>query len=374
MCIWCVRENIVHTNPPPPAPGQWKSARPEGAKFREDFGLTSPICWDLMSRRKKEFFSRCDPAYQDDYAKILAVMKDSELVKAKLKALDQSISTKPTDASPETNWLRLSSILSYFEKQCWFHTDVLLPLGILTADDFYFYIRRGYVLKDYGAGVKHGEFTHRLQWHVLMRVITNDFTTPRRKEWDHSPLELYVSLGMKQNHGAWVRLFDERGDGDFNHPDSLHQWVLESDLGNLAGMVRRRETKRREVFIRAVMDYINTQAREFADVAAWYLLSDISPMQSHKAFKEFDRWFAGNILIPKTGSEAEEIYDRKLMTKYNAVYLETKTQVSGKHKHRDRPYQALNVAGPVYSLGGSAIIDQKTADERAKNSSKRLLR
>jgi hypothetical protein len=321
----------------------------------------------------------CQLAYRDDYAKIYSVMMDKPLVSACLKKLDNAITSKPQDARPETNWLRFSSILSHFEKKCWFPEDILLPLGVLDAGIFYFYIRRGYVLKDYGAGVKHGEFTHRLQWHVLMRVITEDFTKPFGQGWDHSPLELYVSLGMTQNRGSWGVLLDRPGDGggQLNHPDAFHQWVLNnSNLLNIVNSISKRETKRRAAFVSAIydfIDYINSKGGRIQVPREFF--TSLDPLSSHDAFKQFDLWFAEKVLEPLIPDRKKrgEFYDMHLNAKGTEAYRQQKTtQASG--KHRTKPYGKGPMGlGPVYSLSAKAIMHESDADIRAKNSRTKLL-
>jgi hypothetical protein len=356
MCGWCVRANIY--NPNATMPTQW--------------GLADPMCSDAFSNFEKSI-PKCDPAYREDYARIYTVMMDVPLVRLWLTELDKAISSKPHDVTPETNWLRFSSVLSHFEKKCWFPEDILLPLGVLKPDAFYFYIRRGYVLKDYGAGVKHGEFTHRLQWHVLMRVITENFTRPIGRGWDHSPLELYVSLGMTQNQGVWGMLLDLPKDGDFNHPDSFHQWVLNSGLGNIVAAVSKRETKRRDMFARAIYEYIRRRTRGVVIPKEFYTSS--RPYQSHEAFKEFERWFVNDVLRAglKDEKKVEEIFNEKLTAKADAAYLKKKTTQASSKGGRKQVYQMPAMAmGPVYSFSTTSLITEQMADARAKNSSAKL--
>ncbi len=361
MCGWCTRHKLTTdpTKPQPKPPTQW--------------GLTDPMCGHFFSVLVKAL-PGCNPAYSSDYAKIYSVMMDGPLVTSCLQKLDNAIMSKPHDVSPETNWLRFSSILSYYEKKCWFPEDILLPLGILASKDFYFYIRRGYVLKDYGAGVKHGEFTHRLQWHVIMRVITQDFTKPIGQGWDHSPLELYVSLGMKQNHGLWVKLFDSPGDGDLNHPDSFHHWVLTSNLLNIVAYVTRRETKRRQAFVQAICDYIKSNVG--AVNVPIRFSTTTNPFFSHDAYKDFEKWFVKDVLQTKhTEKEVEKIYYKDLTAQIDSDYLKTKTttQTSKKSQGRTKPYKRPTMAlGPVYSFSATCIIDEQAADVRAKNSRAKL--
>lgn len=333
------------------------------------WGLSEPMCSHAFSVFEAAI-PKCDPAYLKDYVRLYTVITDRTLVRECLTELDKVISSKSHNVSAETNWLRFSSVLSHFERKCWFQEDVLLPMGLLDGHVFYSYIRRGYVLKDYGAGVKHGEFTHRLQWHVLMRVITDGFTRPFRKGWDHSPLELYVSLGMKQNQGVWFQLLDQPGDGDFDHPDSFHQWVLNSGLGNIVAAVSKRETKRREAFVKAIHEYIR---KEKISVPEKFFTRS-RPYLSHEAFKEFESWIANEVRarFPDEAT-AKTFFEKGLGAKADAAYLTKKITTTSSKGGRTRAYQIPKLAvGPVYSFSSNPIASESTADLRASTSRMRL--
>ena len=155
-------------------------------------------------------------------------------------------------------YVRLSTVLEHYESVCWFPEVHVLPLGLLSESDFFYYIKNGLVLKDYGAGVKHGEFTHRLQWHAISRAITQDFTISIAPGWKHSALELYTKLGAPEARGGvqggntgsslWGRLFDRGGlDGGNFEPDTAHRNMLRAaGLQTLQQSLSRRLQKRRE--------------------------------------------------------------------------------------------------------------------------------
>jgi hypothetical protein len=368
MCGWCERD--------------WKKD-PKTANLplpplkapKRHWGLSDPMCEDALGR-VRAIIPTCDPAYLEDYARIYTVLLDPPLIRKCLEKLDKAIGAgQATGKTAETNWLRLSSILSHFEKKCWFPEDILLPMGVLSNPDFYFYVRRGYVLKDYGAGVKHGEFTHRLQWHVLMRVITEDFTIPFGKGWDHSPLELYMSLGMPNNWGVWGVLLDRPGAGPtFNYPDSFHYWVLNSNLHNIVALCSKRETKRRKAFVQAIYDYLASRdgrlriAKDFP--------STVDPASSHDNFRAFEAWFTNNVLRatfklpahPEIGEMVvSNIYYKKLTAAIDDQYL--KDKMTKTTKKRSSVYQKpQHAVGPVYSVSTRPICDEATADARAKMS------
>jgi hypothetical protein len=284
---------------------------------------------------------------------------------ATLVKLQERMTANATGMNPDVNWLRLSSVLSHYEKKCGFPPDVLLPMGILKTPDFYFYIRRGYVLKDYGAGVKHGEFTHRLQWHIIMSVITADFTRHFNSAagWSHTPLELYVKLG--ELTGIWDVLFDNQGFGTTEHelgryPDKFHSWLLENGdrLGKLHGFLSRRETKRREEFVKNLLKYL---AEQNIAVPNHYLSGQAKdPMLSHLNFRDFDAWVQKQLTI-KFANKGEDRY-KEVAAQPMPRYLERKTKSlpyleGNAPKHRTTPYLlvAPTEPGPVYKLSSNPI-------------------
>jgi hypothetical protein len=96
----------------------------------------------------------------------------------------------------------LSKALTYYEYKCWFGEQQKIFAGLLSAQEFLSAMHNGYMVKDPGPGPQHGEFSHRLQWHVLMRVMTQDFTVPMHASWKLSPLELYSWTGTSGYWGA----------------------------------------------------------------------------------------------------------------------------------------------------------------------------
>lgn len=114
-------------------------------------------------------------------------------------------------------------------------TPVPLPRGIPTVagtlDPTAFnsvLLRHGYQFKDVAAGPYHGEYTHRLQWHAIMRAKGNNTLTLK-----NSPLEIFKSFGYmvakapgntddpnpKLPRGNRALYIDERG--NFRH---LYLW------------------------------------------------------------------------------------------------------------------------------------------------------
>ena len=139
------------------------------------------------------------------------------------------------------NYLKLSRALEYYEGYCWFPANRVLLGGLLSGPDFFKSVKLGHN-KDPGAGKAHGEQSHRIQWHVLMRVMTNDFNVVMAAGWHHSPLSLFFEL--TQRHGAvWAPLLDSQQNPGWADPDKVKIAVLSSGHAVLAEAVSRRATK-----------------------------------------------------------------------------------------------------------------------------------
>lgn len=225
-------------------------------------------------------------SWAEDYALIEVLFTDRATTMQYLRGLNAEMEARVAQLHASRGWqkrasaalyrklkddkpyVRLSVVLEHFEALCWFPTVHVLPLGLLSVDDFYYYISHGLVLKDYGAGVKHGEFTHRLQWYILGRAITNNFTTAFRAGWSHSPFELYTHLGSAGarngreggNTGGdlWGRLFDRGGLGNgYFEPDTFHGDVMKgAGLAVLRHSLSRRLRKRREELLAAEQEVV----------------------------------------------------------------------------------------------------------------------
>ncbi len=147
------------------------------------------------------------------------------------------------------NHLKLSRALEYFEGYCWFPANRVLLGGLLSSEDFLRANEMGFS-KDPGAGAKHGEQSHRLQWHVLMREITKDFTVPfdRGAGWENSPLQLYWTAIHKEGEKSfWGQMIDMNNHQGWGNPDRVLEHMRKA-VGTLAGMAVERRLDKRQSF------------------------------------------------------------------------------------------------------------------------------
>jgi hypothetical protein len=216
--------------------------------------------------------------YVEDYIKLFALMLDKSHCRTLMTALNNEMTggaaRRANDAGgderyasakrpDDKKYVRLSRVLEYYEGLCWFPTTHRLYTGALTSQNYQQSIALGYMPKDAGAGAQHGEYSHRLQWHMVMRVLTENFTVAKGHGWNHTPLALFRQLGSlwAMSNGIWGTVFDNQDGGSYDNPAKLNmdlcgnfkwraeeaelsaaKWRAGNDL--LASNARRRTSKR----------------------------------------------------------------------------------------------------------------------------------
>lgn len=223
-------------------------------------------CQRHFESKQKALMEKGDVAasYIEDYAKISIMMEEKTTVVTCLQELGQELGHRRSEIKKSIGdgisgteakesregYVRLSVALAEYEKLCWFPPSHELFIDFVPSDDFNKYIANGLMPKDPGAGYAHGDFTHRLHWHVISRVITNRFKVPKSAGWNHTPLDLYTSLGQGQALTAkmWFQLLDDNSKPDFRSPDKFHQHVITGGYGVLSSNVARRYEKRKSEF------------------------------------------------------------------------------------------------------------------------------
>lgn len=187
----------------------------------------------------------------DDYARIyLLLERDKPKVQQYLRALSAELGNLEDRVGyvPKTKGpghIKLSAALERYETYCWFPPCADTFLSQLPGEQFLSYLTRGLMAKDPGAGPTHGDFTHRIHWHVVSRAITDDFKTPKRAGWNHTPLKLFTYLGEPPAIASnlWTNLF-EMGGESFRFPDTLNRHICNGDYGALSVNMARRFEKR----------------------------------------------------------------------------------------------------------------------------------
>lgn len=221
-----------------------------------------PSVIDLSGARPVPF-----PAdYLDDYTRIRVLMEDETGFQRCLERLSSEVASGlelynagqnddlDTDrfTFKDDNSFRsvqLSRILSYYEGLCYFPDNHANFASLLSAESFTWSLRQGLMPKDPGAGARHGDFSHRFQWHFVMRTVTDNFQVPVRPGWNHTPLELFVHLGTSPatDVSMFFYLFDNNNpfnSSKLNNPDKVHEILKNSTFEPLKTYIGQRATKR----------------------------------------------------------------------------------------------------------------------------------
>ena len=164
------------------------------------------------------------PGPQDDFVKVHVLLQyNTALCLTKIGLLNTEMGLAQAAAAAndprfakganDPTYLKLSRALEYYEGLCWFPANRTLLGGLLSADAFHQSLKLG-LNKDPGAGRAHGDQSHRLQWHVIMRCITNDFQTTKHADsgWSYTPLELFYAFtqGPGGAHNSWSVAMDSQ--------------------------------------------------------------------------------------------------------------------------------------------------------------------
>jgi hypothetical protein len=258
---------------------------------------------------------------------------------------------KNSEFGASKEYIKLSELLAKYERICWFPASHDVFCGFLETVDFDRSIAQGIMAKDPGASVNHGDFTHRLQWHAIMSVITNEFTTARRSGWDNSPLALYTACGNAPYDGKnniWFQLFDNNHQSDFRSPDWTNLHVRTGDYGLVSTAVAQRHDKRLREYMqfdteptlgegRAVVVNSNTKAKyeeAFNQFRNYY--------QTKKQANPKQGKFAGSVLSTPYGGKPNPDFDSMpLSARINASQMTLNTS---KNKYS-------KVLGPVRAPG-----------------------
>jgi hypothetical protein len=188
-------------------------------------------------------------ALVNDYLKIDLLMRDTGAVLTELGKLNAAMSGPALAALQDPkrgNYVKLSAALTFYESKCWFPDTHLILIGLLPAADFLRVLGHGYMAKDVGAGANHGEFSHRLQWHAIMRRVTGDFVGAKAAGWNNSVYDLYCSFGEGPAlaRGLWGSLLDNQGAADCRNPSYLDAQIRNSGLAVLKTKLDSVRTKR----------------------------------------------------------------------------------------------------------------------------------
>jgi hypothetical protein len=111
-----------------------------------------------------------------------------------------------------------------------------VPLGILPGDVFVGLLRSGTVLDDFGAGLQHGELSHRIQWYAIIDFMQGEGKNDERLA-KHTPLDLFKKINDapyspdRQGNTMWGSVLDAGTKADaptYSAPGTLNRDLLEA--------------------------------------------------------------------------------------------------------------------------------------------------
>ncbi|MCR9246538.1 MAG: hypothetical protein NXI31_16010 [bacterium] len=165
-----------------------------------------------------------------DYVRIYALLNSKELFYKAMKTFSTEVSRAEKKRLGKSTWfnrdkvaIHLNYSLSRYEGLCWFGTQQKIMSGLLTAEEFTNAIVNGFMVKDPGPGSDHGEYSHRLQWHYIMRVVTDKFSRAKTSDWKLTPLQQYSGTMGARN--VWGALLEGNGNTFMNGCPGDPAWV-----------------------------------------------------------------------------------------------------------------------------------------------------
>jgi hypothetical protein len=148
-------------------------------------------------------------------------------------------------------------------------TAPTLPNGV-SSEQFAGLLKNLILVKDVGVKQDHGEFTHRIQWYLLIKKFEAyaGFNALRLLRVVADSVNLWTAGVNTDGYSIWTALFDRYesapprrfsadGPGDFRRPEYLHSYLMNAGSGGpcpkLSGFLAKRFTKRNDQTMR---DYL----------------------------------------------------------------------------------------------------------------------
>jgi hypothetical protein len=168
--------------------------------------------------------------------------KATNHLKAKKEHFDKGAKAIPSQKPKDTDASKLlTKALSKFELAHGFVAPHKLPnyAGFVFGHVFTEGLNAGMHWKDVGAGPRHGEFTHRIQWYVLIRagILT---TVAKNQE---ALVFKSIAPWQKGKTNLWTFLCDRaekdaESDNDFRCPEKLNTWLTGDTAPDFCPLLR----------------------------------------------------------------------------------------------------------------------------------------
>jgi hypothetical protein len=227
---------------------------------------------------------------------------------------------------PVATQLKLSRALEYYEGYCWFPANRVLLTGLLSGPDFLKSLRYGFN-KDHFPSRKHGEQSHRLQWHAIMRLATNGFTqsVATAQGWRHSPLELFYHMTVGEAPAAFARSMDTSTGANWANPDNVVTDLQGAGLPLVTAAVNKRVARHGGTNLANGAESFGTM--DNAIMAAIFALNTAHEIQSSTAaaydnvIRMIYKWRKCGVPTFKNAFEKDvkKVYDRAVVLNSTAV-------------------------------------------------------
>lgn len=167
--------------------------------------------------------------YLAEFQRIHAFLGDRGQVVANLRPIAEPLQHVADDAKLGA----LKQALAAVEQSGDFPEAVFIPMGILPAEVFLRFNALA-VMDDYGAGVVHGELSHRLQWAAIIRYIQANAGL-----FTHTPWQLYQQMSsppfaggrIASDSSMWGSTVDAntlQHEGNYRSPATLQRDLLDA--------------------------------------------------------------------------------------------------------------------------------------------------
>jgi len=200
-------------------------------------------------------------------AAIRVFLSDENEIRKGLKKLNRLLEeeiAKRKNNRQDNHKKLLRSVLENELAKLGFQVPLKKAVDILSQPEFLNFVLQGLLLKDPGAGLSHGEFTHIIQWlliawgneehHFLKghQSAVDFFQKIGTKDSGNNLSEIHIAAAYSE---LWIIAVDEaipdsysqKIEPEFTSPISLHQFILrddKNDFNQLQNQVRLRDTKR----------------------------------------------------------------------------------------------------------------------------------
>jgi hypothetical protein len=182
-----------------------------------------------------------------DYRRLMDFILDKDRVEAALVPLEDLLMLMKDRNGGALPKRALGDAIAFFEKEFGFSLRQQIPMGILPGDKFLDMVSSGMVPKDIGAGLAHGEMSHRIQWVAIM----SDFKA-NQGAWSLTPLELLRYLNDPRFSWLQGLTMDRPGyspTSGYRHPDNVLRFMRDdattkARLPTLSAAITRKWEKR----------------------------------------------------------------------------------------------------------------------------------